>query len=292
MNTRTIADLEVSCIGLGGMPMSLADRPPEQQSRQTIRAAVEAGMTFIDTADVYCIDDDDIGHNERLIAETLAEMGDAGRAVVVATKGGCKRPGGNWTVDGRPERLKEACEASLRALGTDCIELYQLHAPDDEVPFADSVGALADLAGQGKIRRVGLSNVDVAQIEEARAIVPIASVQNRCNLWDTGSFKNGIVDYCTRHSIAFLPHSPVGGHRGHARTQSDATLAELAGTYAASSYQILLAWLLAVSPVMVPIPGASKVASAQSSAAAAALQLDQPDIERLSAMAGATAYPS
>ncbi len=276
MKTRRIADLEVSCIGLGGMPLSLEGRPDDDDGVRVIAAAIDAGMTLIDTADVYCIDDDDIGHNERLIARALREHAAAGH-VVVATKGGLRRPRGAWVTDGRPEHLRRACEASLRALGVDAIELYQLHAPDDDVPFADSVGALAELQREGKIKRVGLSNVSVAEIEEARAIVEVASVQNRCNPMDTAAFDDGVVAHCAEQGIAFLAHSPVGGHRGHVRVDTNPVLGQVGARHGASPYQVCLALLLDVAGVMIPIPGASKIASAQSSAAAAALELNADD---------------
>src|SRR5689334_2983078 len=153
----------VGAIGLGGMYMSITGRPDEGQAIRAIHAALDAGVTLIDTADVYCLDHRDIGHNERLIAKAIA-----GRAerVILATKGGLTRPDGAWARDARPERLREACEASLRALRVSAIDLYQLHAPDSNVPFADSVGAIARLREHGKVRLVGLSNVDIAQIEE------------------------------------------------------------------------------------------------------------------------------
>src|SRR5207245_2104807 len=146
---------------------------------RTLHAALDAGMTLIDTADVYCLDDDDIGHNERLIARALAGWTGDRSGVIVATKGGLTRPRGSWQRDARPERLRAACDASLAALGVERIDLYQLHAPDDAVPLADSVGALADLRAAGKIRWVGLSNVAVEEIDEARGIVPVTTVQNR-----------------------------------------------------------------------------------------------------------------
>jgi aryl-alcohol dehydrogenase-like predicted oxidoreductase len=284
MHTRRIADVEVSAIGLGGMPLSLAGRPGEEDAIRVIHAALDAGMTFIDTADVYCIDDQDLGHNERLIARALRERPAAsGDSILVATKGGLRRPGGAWVTDARPERLVAACDASLRALGVEAIDLYQLHAPDKRVPLSDSVGALAELARAGKIRRIGLSNVSVAEIEEARAIVEIASVQNRCNPLDTASFESGVVAYCTRHGIAFLPHSPVGGHRGHVRVAGDPALAGVAERRGATSYQVCLAFLLALSPVMIPIPGASRPGSARASAAAADLVLTEQDLAELAA---------
>ena len=276
MQNRRIADLEVSCIGLGGMPLSLAGRPDESDAVRVIHAAIDAGVTWIDTADVYCLDDGDIGHNERLIARALREHGRAD-GVVVATKGGLRRPQGDWVTDGRPARLRDACDASLRALGVEVIDLYQLHAPDDDVPFADSVGALADLQRAGKVRHVGLSNVSVAEIAEARAIVAVASVQNRCNPFETSSFESGVVRTCAAHGIAFLPHSPVGGHGGHARVANDPTLRAVAERHGATPYQVCLALLLETADVVIPIPGASKVASVRSSAAAADLRLVDED---------------
>lgn len=284
MKTRAIGSsgLVVGRIGLGGMPLSLAGRPKEDDAVEVICAAIDAGMTLIDTADVYCIDDDDLGHNERLIARALDER--PGAEVVVATKGGLERPGGDWVTNGRPEHLKRACERSLRALRVDCIELYQLHAPDDDVPLSDSVGALADLQRDGKIRHIGLSNVSVPEIEEARGIVDVVSVQNRLNLFDTQSYENGVVGYCQEQGIAFFPHSPVGGHRGHARLADHEGLAALAARTGHSVYELCLAYLLTTSPAMIPIPGASKVKSAVSSARAADLELDTDVLTEIAAL--------
>lgn len=276
LHTRDIGSLKVSAIGLGGMPLSIQGRPDEAQGVAVIHAALDAGVTFIDTADVYCLDDDDIGHNERLIARALA-----GRAAVVATKGGLERPDGSWVVNGKPDHLKRACDRSLAALGVQTIDLYQLHAPDPDVPYEDSIGALADLQRAGKIRHIGLSNVDVPQIEAARRQVEVVSVQNRCNPFDRASFANGVVAYCHREGIAFLPHSPVGGHRGHARTPTDPTLGRVAARHGVTPYQVCLAWFLKLSPVIIPIPGASRAASIRSSAAAADVVLTDADMAEM-----------
>ena len=286
MDTRQISTtgLTVSAVGLGGMPLSIKGRPEKDQAFKVIAAAVAAGMTFIDTADVYCLNDDDIGHNERLIAAALKEI--SASHVTVATKGGLHRPNGEWTTDGRPEHLSAACEKSLAALGTETIDLYQLHAPDSDVPFADSVGALAKLREAGKVRHVGLSNVSVAQIEEAATICPIASVQNRCNLFDTDSFANGVVEHCIANNIAFLPHSPVGGHRGHRRTTGDSEVLEIATEIGITPHQVLIAWLLGIDDVVIPIPGASKVSSAESSAVAATVRLPAEAQARLNKRVG------
>jgi aryl-alcohol dehydrogenase-like predicted oxidoreductase len=191
----------VGAVGLGGMYLSISGRPSEAQALRTIHAALDAGVTLIDTADAYCLDDTDFNHNERLIGKAVADRRDR---VMVATKCGCARPGGAWTVDARPDRLIECAHASLRALGTESLDLLQLHAPDARVPFEDSVGALARLQQVGKTRHVGLSNVSVAQIEAARRIVPIVSVQNRWSPFDRRPEKDGVLDYCTRHGLAFL----------------------------------------------------------------------------------------
>ncbi len=277
-NTRRLGNTgwSVSAIGLGGMPMSIRKRPSAEVAVQTIHAALDGGIDFIDTADVYCLDENDIGHNERLIARALAERGSSQR-VYVATKGGLARPGGAWTVSAHPDHLVAACEASLEALRTDCIDLYHLHAPDPEVPFADSVGALARLREAGKVAHVGLSNVSVEEIEAARAIVPITSVQNRCNPWDLRAWSDGVVPYCEQHDITFLAYSPVGGGRRHRRVLTAAPLLSVAERHGASPYQVALAWLSMSSPVLIPIPGASKPASATSSAGALSLRLTSSD---------------
>lgn len=183
MRTRTVGDRQVGEIGLGGMPMSIEGRPPdERRSIATIHAALDAGVTLIDTADAYHIGADEVGHNETLIANGLASWGGDSSAVLVATKGGHLRPGdGSWTLNGSPEYLKQACEASLKRLGTDAIGLYQFHRPDPAVPYADSVGALRDLADAGKIRMAGISNADPDQIRTAREILGdrLVSVQNQ-----------------------------------------------------------------------------------------------------------------
>src|SRR5258706_758981 len=167
-------------IGFGGMPLSIQGRPPEDVGRGVLNAAIDAGMTFIDTADVYCLDDDDIGHNERLIASVVHARDDRA-SIRVATKAGLRRPRGAWTNDGSPQHIREACERSLRALGTDQIWLYQFHAPDPRVPFETSLETFAELQRAGKCKYVGLSNVSVDEIDAASRIVEVYSVQNRLN---------------------------------------------------------------------------------------------------------------
>ncbi len=271
----------VSAVGLGAMPLSLAGRPSEAEAIRVIHAALDAGVSLIDTADVYCVDDRETGHNERLIAAALASWPGARGSVVVATKGGLVRPGGAWVSRGTPRHLRAACEASLRALGIECIALYQLHAPDDDVPLEESVGALGELRREGKIRHVGLSNVGVAEIQRARAIVPIVSVQNRCSVFDRVDLQSGVIELCERDGLAYLAYGPVGGSRGKVRVAQEPTLVRLAAARRCSPFQVALAWLLHRSPALIPIPGATRVESALDSSAAAELTLEPGELAEL-----------
>ena len=269
----------VGIVGLGGMYMSITGRPSEDDAIRTIHAALDAGETLIDTADVYCLDDTDYGHNERLIAKAVGKR----QGITIATKGGLRRPRGAWTRDARPEHLREACEASLKALGRDVIDLYQLHAPDPKVKLADSVGALAKLREAGKIKQIGLSNVSVAEIREAEKIAPIASVQNRWNPGDRTPEEDGVLAYCTERKIAFLPYSPFGGARGATSLAEMGSLAEQAKKRSVSPHRLVLAWMIAKSPVVIPIPGARRIASVQDSAAAGSMELSQADVREIEA---------
>jgi aryl-alcohol dehydrogenase-like predicted oxidoreductase len=263
------------------MYLSIHGRPSESDAVRTLHAALDAGVTLLDTADVYCFDHGDIGHNERLIARALRERPGAG--VTIATKGGLERPNGAWTRNGRPSHLRRACEASLAALGVARIDVYQLHAPDPSVPFGESVGELARLRTEGKIHHVGLSNVTTREIEEAREIVPIASVQNRWNPGDRRPESDGVLSYCTNHHIAFLPYSPFGGASGAKGLAGHGRLAEEARRRGMSPHRLVLAWMLAKSPVVIPIPGARRAESIVDSAAAADVALSASDIEAVEA---------
>jgi aryl-alcohol dehydrogenase-like predicted oxidoreductase len=280
MPTRRLGGLQVGAIGLGEMPMSLAGRPDEEQSIRTIHAALDAGVTLIDTADAYCRDDSEVGHGERLVAKALAAWpGDRDR-VLVATKGGHTRPGGEWDLDGRPEHLREACEASLRALGVEAIGLYQFHRPDPKVPFAESVGAMAELKAAGKVRLVGLSNVRVDQIRQARELVEVASVQNEFSPRFRRS--EGELAWCAANRIAFLPWSPLGGiGRGRDLGGRHKAFAEVAAAHGVSAQQVALAWELAKAPAVIPIPGASRPETISDSAAAASLRLSADELASL-----------
>lgn len=284
MQQRTIGDRAVSAIGLGGMPMSIEGRPEEARSIATIHAALDAGVTLIDTADAYHRDADEVGHNEALIAKALREYGNT-EEVLVATKGGHLRPGdGSWTQDGRPEYLKEAAKSSAKRLGVEAIGLYQFHRPDPRVPYADSIGAVRDLLDEGVIRMAGISNASVAQIDEANAILGgrLASVQNQFSPRFRSS--EGELERCAAIGVAFLPWSPLGGIRSAPELGSrNAVFEEVAGEVGVSVYQVALAWQLALAPVVVPIPGASRPESIRDSARAADLVLTGDQVARLSA---------
>ena len=280
MQTRRIGDVQVSAIGLGGMPMSIEDRPDEERSLRTIHAALDAGVTLIDTADAYHIGADEVGHNESLIARALATYGGDTSQVLVATKGGHLRPGdGSWTVDGSPAYLKRACEASLKRLGVDAIGLYQHHRPDPTIPYADSIGALRDLLDAGKIRMAGISNADPGQIREAQEILGgrLVSVQNQFSPAFRSSEPE--LELCDELGIAFLPWSPLGGsRRAGGLGGAFATVAERHGV---SPQRVCLAWHLAKSPVVIPIPGASRPETIADSALAVELTLTPDDLALL-----------
>jgi aryl-alcohol dehydrogenase-like predicted oxidoreductase len=270
-------------VGLGAMPLSLDGRPDEKTGIAVIHAALDAGVTLIDTADSYCRDESDVGHNERLIAKALGAHS-AGRTVTVATKGGHVRPRGAWMTDGRPERLRRCCEASLKALGVETIALYQFHRPDPRVPFADSVGALARLKQEGKIRHVGLSNVSAAQLAAAQKIVRVESVQNECNVFQQDDLRNGVIAACLQQGVSYIAYSPVGGFWGGKQRVRHPLLAAIGKAHGVSPYQVALAWLLALGPHVLPIPGASRAASIRDSAAAARLQLSPDELKRIGAL--------
>ncbi|WP_277210063.1 aldo/keto reductase [Isoptericola croceus] len=289
MQQRTIGDRSVSAVGLGGMPMSIEGRPGTDRSIATIHAALDAGITFIDTADAYHRDAAEVGHNEELIARALRTYGGDTSGVLVATKGGHLRPGdGTWTQDGDPTYLKSAAKASAQRLGVEAIGLYQFHRPDPAVPYADSVGAIRELLDEGVIEMAGISNADPEQIREANEILGgrLVSVQNQFSPRFRSSLPE--LELCAELGIAFLPWSPLGGialaRSGELGTEYSAfrSVAESRGV---SPFQVALAWELALAPVVVPIPGASRPASIQDSARAADLELTTDEIARLSAAA-------
>ncbi|MDP9440867.1 MAG: aldo/keto reductase [Actinomycetota bacterium] len=283
MRQRRLGESAVGAIGLGAMPMSVEGRPDRARSMATIHTALDCGVTLIDTADAYSLGRSDTGHNERLVAEAVRTWPGAGEEVIIATKGGHLRTeDGSWRLNGRPEYLKRACEASLRALGVEVIDLYQFHRPDPDVPFAESVGALAELRDEGKIRLAGLSNVTIAQIDEALAIVPIASVQNQFSPAFLSSA--GELEYCQKQGIAFLAWSPLGGMSAARRIgEQYSAFAVVADRHGVSPQQVAVAWELAQGDVVIPIPGSSRPETIRDSVAAADLRLGEDDLALLEA---------
>lgn len=283
MQQRRLGDHLVGAIGLGAMPMSLEGRPDEARSIATVHAALEAGVTLIDTADAYHRDPTDVGHNEILVAKALRLAGDAARGVLVATKGGHRRPGdGSWYVQGDPGYLKKACEASLQRLDVEAIDLYQLHRPDPAVAYADSVGAIRDLLDEGKIRMAGVSNANPDQIRLAREILGgrLVSVQNQFS----PRFRSSLPELrlCAEAGIAFLPWSPLGGiSRAGDLGSRHRAFADVAAARRVSPQRVALAWELAQADVVVPIPGASRPESIRDSAAASELELTAEELALL-----------
>jgi aryl-alcohol dehydrogenase-like predicted oxidoreductase len=275
--------VRVSAIGLGEMPLSLRGRPDEEQAIRTIHASLDAGVTFIDTADAYCADSRDVGHGERLVAKALATYGSDTTGILVATKGGHTRTDdGGWGRDGRPEYLKRAADASLKALGVEAIGLYQFHRPDPNVPYADSIGAIKELLDAGKILLAGISNANIEQIKQADEILggTLASVQNQFSPSVRSSEKE--LAYTRDHGIAFLPWSPLGGIGNADQIERDyPAFAQVARDRGVSPQQITLAWMLAKGGNVVPIPGSSRPETAKASAAAADIDLTPDEVAAL-----------
>ncbi|MGW0760222.1 aldo/keto reductase [Streptomyces sp. NPDC002814] len=290
MRYRTLGGLRVSAVGLGAMPLSIEGRPDETRALATVHAALDAGVTLLDTADSYHLPGDAPGHNEELVARALATYGGDTADVLVTTKGGRGRPGdGTWTVTGSARHLKAAAEASLKRLGVAAIGLYQLHKPDPAVPFEESVGALRELLDEGKIRLAGVSNADAGQIRRAHAILGdrLVSVQNQYSPAVRDS--EAELRLCAELGLAFLPWSPLGGISrssldGPSRleeTDRFGAFHAVAREHGVSPQQVCLAWLLAASPTVIPIPGASRPETIRDSAAAADLVLSTEELARL-----------
>jgi aryl-alcohol dehydrogenase-like predicted oxidoreductase len=275
----------VGAIGLGGMPMSISKtRPAEADSvKLIVRAATELGVTLWDTADAYALDDTEVGHNERLFAKAKAELpSDIREKVILATKAGHIRPGGSWITDGRPEYLRSALEASLKALNADVIDLWQFHRPDPKVPYADSVGVFAEAFHAGKVRYVGISNASPEQIDIATSLVPVVSVQNQYSPTHRQPEKDGALARCKDLGLAFLPWSPLGGMGGAKGIGAEGTvLSQIVAELGVSPQQVVLAWHLAQYDRSLPIPGASRYESIADSAKAADLTLSAEQLDRL-----------
>ena len=225
---RMLVDLPVGPVGLGAMRLSTSGRPERAESIALIHRALDHGVRFIDTADSYCLDHTEVGHNEALISEAVRTWQGPAHEVLIASKGGLLRPNGKWVPDARPEHLRAAAEASLTALQVDAIDLYQLHVPDKRVPFVDIIGELSTLRDRGIIRHIGRCNVDLGQLEAARQITEIAAVQVAASLVDRKPFESGLSRYCADNGIALIAHSPLGGHRGSGRLSRSGPLRSVA----------------------------------------------------------------
>ncbi len=275
-------DVTISAIGLGGMPMSLSSRPPESQAIEVIHRALDLGVTLIDTADSYCKDESDKHHNERLIAKALQQYEGDTSKVTVATKGGLMRPNGDWTRNGNPEHLRETIRVSFEALGGNKpIDVWQYHAPDPDYTIEEALTPAKEAVESGLIRFVGVSNFSVDQIKQARDVVEIVSVQNQYNPWHRQPEFDGVLEYCEQEGLTFLPWSPLGGSRRVSRLEEIPAIANLAQEKGVSVYAIVLAWLRAKSPCVVPIPGASKVTSIEDSVASLNVTLSATEIQQV-----------
>ena len=279
MHTRALgnAGLAVSAVGLGGMYLSIDGRPSESDAVRTLQAARSTPGSRSSTGPT-CTASIRATSGTTSDSSRAIPRGAGRRSIVVATKGGIERPRGAWTRNARPSHLRRACEASLAALGVERIDVYQLHAPDPSVPLAESVGELARLRAEGKIAHVGLSNVTVSEIEQARAIVPIVSVQNRWNPGHRAPETDGVLAHCAALGIAFLPYSPFGGASGARRLGDTGSLAVEAKRRGMSPHRLVIAWMLAKSPAVIAIPGARRVESIVDSASAADVKLSAADV--------------
>jgi aryl-alcohol dehydrogenase-like predicted oxidoreductase len=274
--------VSISAIGLGGMPMSLSDRPPESEAIKVIHRALDLGVTLIDTADSYCQDESDKHHNERLIAQALQQYKGDISQITVATKGGLMRPNGSWTRNGNPEHLRQTIRVSFETLGGEKpIDVWQYHAPDPEYSIEESLAPAKEAVAQGMIRFVGVSNFSLEQIKRARDVVEIVSVQNQYNPWYRQPESDGVLEYCEQEKLTFFPWSPLGGSRRVSKLEEIDAIAQLAQEKGVSVYQIVLAWLRAKSDAIVPIPGASKVSSIEDSLKAVQVQLSETEVQRI-----------
>jgi aryl-alcohol dehydrogenase-like predicted oxidoreductase len=272
----------ISAIGYGAMGLSVAGRPDQRTAARVIEEVLDLGISFIDSADVYGLNDEDLGHNERLLAAVLAGRPDR-HAIRIASKVGLKRSGNGWIRDASPLHIRAACERSLKALNADRIYLYQLHAVDPAIPLRSSLEALAALRAEGKCAHVGLSNVTAEQIVEAMSIVPIATVQNRLSPFYRESVTGQVVETCRRLGITFLAYRPFGGPRLSRRVSEFQSIRLLAQGRNATAHQITLAWLRGLSPNIVPLVGTIRIEHVGECAAAVANNLTAADMASVAA---------
>ena len=284
MKTKRLGNtnFNISAIGLGSMPLSLKGRPPEAQAMEVIHRALDLGVTLIDSADSYSEDESDKHHNEHLIAKALQEYTGDIRAVTVATKGGLMRPQGAWTRNGNPHHLRQAIRESFEALGGQKpIDLWQYHSPDPGYTIEASLAPAKEAVAAGMIRFIGVSNFSVEQIKRARDTVEVVSVQNQYNPWHRAPESDGVLEYCEAEKLTFFPWSPLGGSRRVTSLQDMPAIAKLATEKNVSVYCIVLAWLMAKSPCIVPIPAATKVSSIEDSVKAIEVKLTDEELQQI-----------
>lgn len=278
INTRAIVNKNISLpFGMGAMPLSIVGRPNEHDAIDIILHFLAEGGNFIDTADVYGINNNDLGHNERLIAKAIKKYGYS-EDLIIATKGGASRPQDGWGLgNGHPEYLRKACENSLQNLKIESHFLYYLHGPDSKVPLSDSLVELVRLKEEGKIQNIGISNVDLDQLNTALKLTPIAAVQNRCNLFCKEDITNGLIDFCSAQQIAYVAYCPLGGWHEHKNLLRHSIIQQLVDKYQTDYYGIALAWLLQVNKI-IPIPGMDKKKHVTMNKKAAFLSLTSEDV--------------
>lgn len=284
METKHLGNtsVSISAIGLGGMPLSLSGRPSESEAIAVVHRALDLGVTLLDTADSYCQDETDKHHNEQLLHKALQQYQGDTSQVIVATKGGLMRPNGSWTRNGNPEHLRKTIQESFAALGgSKPIDLWQYHAPDPDYSIAASLTPVREAVEAGQVRYVGVSNFSVEQIQQARQVVELVSVQNQYNPWHRQPEQDGVLAYCEQEGLTFLPWSPLGGSRRVKQLPEIKPIVQLAQQKGLSVYCLVLAWLRAKSASVVPIPGASKVESIEDSVKAAEVKLSATEVEQI-----------
>lgn len=275
---------EISALGIGAMHLSLSGRPAESQSIEVLHRAFDLGVTFIDTADSYCVDESDKHHNERLIQKAIESYDGSTEDLIVATKGGLMRPNGAWKRNGDPDHIRKAIETSYEILHEDDpITLWQLHAPDPDVPIQTSLEAVAEAQENNLINHVGLSNVSVEQIRKAQNLVDVVSVQNEYHPWQRNPEENGVLSLCEEEHITFLPYRPLGGRHRAGELSDLSSIEELAAVYDVSPHQIVLAWHRHQSDCIVPIPGVSRQETLEDSVASVQVDLTEQDVNKLNA---------
>lgn len=277
-----ITGKEIIPLGLGAKPLSMGNRPTEIEAVKVLHTAFELGFNFIDTANVYCMGLEEIGHNERIINKAIKEYSKSNE-ILVATKGG-SRPEVKGGIDCSYDFLKKSCEKSLKDLGIESIFLYQLHAIDPKIPFLETINTLIELKKEGKIQHIGLTNVSFEDIKSALTSTRIEGIQNKCNSFHKEDIKTGLIEFCKKNNITYFSHSSVGGTKKHLEISKNTLINDLANKYQTSTYCIMLSWLLSIEDNVIPIFGASKITSIKDSYKALEITLSKSDKENINTL--------